>query len=292
MSRNFISYSHKDQNFVDFLTSKLDQHNIEYWRYEKHCEKGKIIDENIEKNLDDSDNMVVVVSSQINSSWITEEITYFKTKKKGAKIIPLFLEKVNPATITHDLGRYNGIDCSSSWLNGVEQLIKELEEESDRRTRDERRKEERRKSKEDIRSKNVNQYIRNDLWECYSVKNNIDENDNVLASAKEINSIINSIKKNFNNYAYKDRSSKEILETEALIAMFERRLWFQFKDRKYVNASFLFEVLAEEITNEYIIEPIERRHTYNGRRNHVRRADDRRRLLNQSVEYDRDNYII
>lgn len=296
MSRIFISYSHKDRNFVDFLTSKLDQHKIGYWRYEMHGEKGKIIDEDIEKNLDDSDNMVVVVSSHINSPWITEEITYFKTRKKGAKIIPLLLDDVNPSTITHDLGRYQGIDCLIGWSTGIEQLIKELEnikeKELDRRTRSERRKEERRKAKEDMRSKNVNQYIRDNLWDCYSFKNNIDENDNVPASAKEISSIINSLKRDINNYAYKDKNSKEILETEESIAIFESSLWSQFKDRKLVNASFLFEVLAEEIEDKYIIEPIERRQSDNRRRNATRRADDRRRLFNQLANDDRNHYIV
>lgn len=86
--RIFISYSSKDQQFVDQLYLQLKQSGQPVWLNTESIPKGEFWHDEMVAGLRDTDLLILVVSGDaIASKWVKEEWTTFL--KMGKKIVPL-----------------------------------------------------------------------------------------------------------------------------------------------------------------------------------------------------------
>ena len=109
----FISYSHKDKKWANWLYRKLSAYRLPrivkksnrdlprsltpLFLDEYHLQAGKIRD-NINKELDSSKNLIVICSPNIiepngdGINWIDYEVEYFSRSGKTNRIIPVLVE--------------------------------------------------------------------------------------------------------------------------------------------------------------------------------------------------------
>ena len=70
----FISYSHRDANFVRKLASELETMGMKIWRDEKSINVGDSVVTEIHNGIDNSKYFAIVVSkNSINSEWVKRE---------------------------------------------------------------------------------------------------------------------------------------------------------------------------------------------------------------------------
>jgi len=95
--RVFISYTHSDSWFVDDLAADLKGCGIDVWIDKWQIGIGESIIERINKGIDESDFLIVVLSrNSINSKWVKEELnaaTFMNIQdEKRFRILPVLLE--------------------------------------------------------------------------------------------------------------------------------------------------------------------------------------------------------
>ena len=90
MSHIFISYSHKDSNYVEKLEKKLIEEGFNVW-IDHRIDYGTQWPKAIQKALDACDAFIVVVTENaFESEWVQNEVA--RAKRKGKPIFPLLLE--------------------------------------------------------------------------------------------------------------------------------------------------------------------------------------------------------
>lgn len=90
MSDVFISYSHKDKNFVHKLTSELIRRGFSVW-VDDRIDIGSRWPHVIQDSLDNCKAFIVVMSSHSYASdWVQNELN--RAKDKGKPIFPLLLD--------------------------------------------------------------------------------------------------------------------------------------------------------------------------------------------------------
>ena len=90
MSHIFISYSHKDRNYVERLEKKLIEEGFNVW-IDHRIDYGTQWPKAIQKALDACDAFIVVVTENaFESEWVQNEVA--RAKRKGKPIFPLLLE--------------------------------------------------------------------------------------------------------------------------------------------------------------------------------------------------------
>ena len=86
----FISYSHKDQKYVEKLAKYLGEKGFDAW-FDYRIRFGMYWSKALEKAIDDSDAFIVVVSNAAKESeWVTREI--LRAQAKNKPLFPLLLE--------------------------------------------------------------------------------------------------------------------------------------------------------------------------------------------------------
>ena len=84
----FISYSHIDGDFVQRLTTLLENKKIPYFLDKKDIDWGDSILDEVMKGLDNATHLIVVISpASLKSFWVPYEIGL--ARAKGLKILPL-----------------------------------------------------------------------------------------------------------------------------------------------------------------------------------------------------------
>lgn len=113
----FISYSNQDEDFVNSLTDKFNNNNIEYFKYSKDIEWGQSITGEISKALDDAEYLVAVISlASLKSSWVNFEIGI--AYAKNIKILPILTDK------SLEIPSYlNNLQCLTH-LDDIDKFIK------------------------------------------------------------------------------------------------------------------------------------------------------------------------
>ncbi len=90
MGHIFISYSHKDQHFVEKLEKKLIDEGFDVWT-DHRIDYGTQWPKEIEKALDACDAFIVIVSeNSYESEWVQAEVARARRKRKS--IFPLLLQ--------------------------------------------------------------------------------------------------------------------------------------------------------------------------------------------------------
>jgi hypothetical protein len=71
----FISHSHKDHEFAEFLTAKLRENNIKTWFAPDDLHPGQKIHEEIQKAISLFDKLIIILSkNSMKSEWVITEI--------------------------------------------------------------------------------------------------------------------------------------------------------------------------------------------------------------------------
>ncbi|NJD01552.1 MAG: toll/interleukin-1 receptor domain-containing protein [Ruminiclostridium sp.] len=92
----FISYNHKDEEFVEKLCQKLIQHNVPVWRDKWQLQLGDSIINSVQKALEKASFVCFVLSkNSVNSKWVEREITASlvrEIEEKKFSILPLVID--------------------------------------------------------------------------------------------------------------------------------------------------------------------------------------------------------
>ncbi|WP_018343898.1 TIR domain-containing protein [Cytophaga aurantiaca] len=127
----FISYSHEDKKFVEWLKNNLKDLGLDIWFDQQEINLGDSIKNKITTGIQSSSTFIVVLSnSSKNSSWVKYELNsalLLNAINKGVKIIPI---KIDDSEVPSDLAGYLYADFSTNREQGLELLKKTLLQEN------------------------------------------------------------------------------------------------------------------------------------------------------------------
>ena len=109
----FVSYSHADIDFVDWLTSCFASDRIEYWRDEKDLLIGDVIDRSISDAIQRNTLFLLVLSpSSLNSSWVQRELdeASHEASEGRKKLLPVLVPGMNMADVPSRVRRFKCAD--------------------------------------------------------------------------------------------------------------------------------------------------------------------------------------
>ena len=100
----FISYSHTDSKFADWLAEKLKASGVAVWIDKWEIKVGNSITQKINEGIIASDFLIVVLSrASVNSKWVREELNAATIRnveqKKHAFILPVLIEECEIPTL-------------------------------------------------------------------------------------------------------------------------------------------------------------------------------------------------
>jgi len=132
MNKNvFISYSHEDKDFVEWLRHNLQEFGFDIWYDQQEIRLGDSIKNKIIEGIQSSSIFLVVLSkASSNSSWVKYELNsalISSAINKGIKIIPI---KIDESDLPSDLSNYLYADFSKSRSQGLEVLKRSLSEDN------------------------------------------------------------------------------------------------------------------------------------------------------------------
>ena len=94
----FISYSHRDSNFVNELASFLISCDLNVWKDTKDIAIGGNIPKTIYEGIKTSSHFCCIISrSSVSSAWVEEELSYAKVRQLGDRkleLVPLLIDDI------------------------------------------------------------------------------------------------------------------------------------------------------------------------------------------------------
>lgn len=125
MTKNiFMSYSRRELGFVDDLVGKLEGESYNVWLDYRALIPGSPWNVQIEKGLNDSDTVLLVVSkAALASKYVTSEWHHFLDKKQ--RVILLIFEAVD---LPKELEKYEWVDFRGSYSAGLKELFSQLKQ--------------------------------------------------------------------------------------------------------------------------------------------------------------------
>ncbi len=125
----FISYSHQDKAFVEWLVKNLNLETYEIWYDQAELHLGDSIKEKINKGIQASSIFIIILSkSSEKSQWVKYELNsalLLNAIKQGIRIIPI---KIDDSIIPSDLSSFLYADFSSNREKGLELLKRSISE--------------------------------------------------------------------------------------------------------------------------------------------------------------------
>ncbi len=127
----FISYSHFDKEYVNRLTTDLENEGMRVWVDEKEIDVGDSISRKIEEGISGCDFFCLVISTHsVNSKWVDRE---YRTALSGQlspgttpRILPLLIQDIEPPLLLKDI-KY--ADFSRGYNSGLLNLLKAVKKE-------------------------------------------------------------------------------------------------------------------------------------------------------------------
>ncbi len=118
----FICYARIDQQFAYQLVEDLSDYEVGIWMDVRSIPHGSNWDMEVQKGLDSSDLMLVLLTPAAASSQnVADEWSYFIEKNKP--IVPLLVE---PCEVPFRLSRRQRVDFTQDYARGFQQLIKAI----------------------------------------------------------------------------------------------------------------------------------------------------------------------
>jgi tetratricopeptide (TPR) repeat protein len=146
----FISYNHKDQEFVERLYSRLKDSRVPVWFDAKDVKGGRKLHEQIVKEIREHDKLLIILSKHsLQSDWVKTEIREAlkgSGRRKRARLFPIRLVSMDVIKkwecfdadsgkdLAHEVRKYP-ISDFSDWRNhgsfeaSADRLIKDLQKE-------------------------------------------------------------------------------------------------------------------------------------------------------------------
>jgi hypothetical protein len=118
----FICYSRSDKQFASQLVEDLANYDLTVWMDVRSIPTGANWDMEVQKGLDTSDVMLVLLSrASVNSQNVADEWSYFVEKNKT--IIPIMVEQCE---VPFRLSRRQRVDFTADYRTGFEKLLHAL----------------------------------------------------------------------------------------------------------------------------------------------------------------------
>lgn len=119
----FMSYSRREVGFVDDLTHRLEQHGYQVWLDYRSLVPGTPWAGQIDKGLDESEVVLLVVSKDSLASKYVE-MEWRRVLKENKRVILLIFEAVD---LPVELGKFEWVDFRGSYEAGIKELVGQLE---------------------------------------------------------------------------------------------------------------------------------------------------------------------
>lgn len=132
MAKLFVSYSHKDKDFVKSIVDKIDKTHHEVIIDEKNFDIGDPINTEIMNRIAEADFIMVFLSSNsVKSVWVNQEIynsLYNELKDKELKLIPCVIDNCNLPEAFNKLKQFERIylDFKTNFEEAIEKLLQRL----------------------------------------------------------------------------------------------------------------------------------------------------------------------
>ncbi len=133
MAKLFVSYSHKDKDFVNRIVEKIDKDRHKVEIDEKFLDIGDPINTKIRNLIIDVDFVAVILSSNsVGSVWVNQEIyesLYHELKDKKLKLIPCVIDNCDLPEAFTKLKQYARfhLDFKTDFNEAIEKLINRLD---------------------------------------------------------------------------------------------------------------------------------------------------------------------
>lgn len=119
----FMSYSRREVGFVDQLTSRLEKEGFQVWLDYRSLIPGSPWKEQIDKGLDESEIILLVVSKESMASKYVELEWRRVIKEENKRIILLVFEAVDLPEV---LEKYEWVDFRGNFEVGIKELVGQL----------------------------------------------------------------------------------------------------------------------------------------------------------------------
>ena len=120
----FISYSHKDGNFVHKLAIRLVENNIKVWKDDMKISAGDTFMRKIRTGIQGASYFGIVLSkNSINSKWVKEELNealMHETQARGIVILPFLLDN---SEVPQSLSDRIFVDFRKDFDSGLRQIL-------------------------------------------------------------------------------------------------------------------------------------------------------------------------
>ena len=94
----FISYSHRDSEFVNRLAALLISYDLNVWKDSKDLPIGGNIPKNVYHGIKSSSHFCCIISeASVESQWVEEELSFAKMRQldnRGLMIVPILISDV------------------------------------------------------------------------------------------------------------------------------------------------------------------------------------------------------
>ncbi len=118
----FISYSRENVTFAEQLYQDLSDYDLKIWMDMHSIQHGANWDAEVQKGLDGSDLMIVLLSpASVSSQNVADEWSYFLEKNKS--IVPLMIA---PCDVPFRLSRRQRVDFTANYQSGFQELIRAI----------------------------------------------------------------------------------------------------------------------------------------------------------------------
>jgi hypothetical protein len=119
----FMSYSRREVGFVDQLTGRLEEEGFQVWLDYRSLIPGSPWKTQIEKGLDESEVILLVVSKESMASKYVE-LEWRRVIQEDKRIILLIFEAVD---LPEELEKYEWVDFRGKFEAGIKELVGQLE---------------------------------------------------------------------------------------------------------------------------------------------------------------------
>ncbi len=123
----FISYSHRDKEFVNRLYIDLENAGMRVWLDQKEIKVGDVISKKIEQGISGCDFFCMVISNHsVNSNWVDREYRAalnVQLSSDAPKILPILTEEVELPLFLKDI---KFADFSRGYNSGLLELLKAI----------------------------------------------------------------------------------------------------------------------------------------------------------------------
>jgi hypothetical protein len=119
----FISHSHRDADWADWIDVQLKKRGFEVWRDLTSIRSGQSFIAELNNAIQEADLMVVLMSPDyFASAWATQETAFAAARK-----MPIIPALIRPCEVQGLLRYYNWADLTKDRDNGLRRVVEAVE---------------------------------------------------------------------------------------------------------------------------------------------------------------------